>query len=124
MAYNGFQYVQAVQNFTPIVKKKEAKFLPNSAKPQLPDAAQSGSMFFYHCHKNDKNNIQALSLRSMIRLDVQETETCAGSMYIKMYRINLQVQFNHFVTYIPPLQMPKFQLQNINIISPPSPTGF
>ena len=46
-----------------IVKKKEAKFLPSSAKPQLPGAAQAGSMFLLSLtksdivHQNDKKNI-------------------------------------------------------------------
>ena len=52
--------------------------------PQLPAAAQAGSTFFLSLtksdivHQNDKNNIQVESPGSMIRLDVQETETCAG----------------------------------------------
>ena len=65
MAYNEFQYALAVQNFTLNCKKKEAKFLPSSAKPQLPAAAQAGSTFFLSLtksdiiHQNDKNNSQA-----------------------------------------------------------------
>ena len=46
-----------------IVKKKEAKFLPSSAKPQLAAAAQACSTFFSSLtesdivHQNDKKNI-------------------------------------------------------------------
>ena len=45
------------------IVKKKSKLLPSSAKPQLPGAAQAGSMFllslteFDTVHQNDKKNI-------------------------------------------------------------------
>ena len=47
------------------IGRKEAKFLPTSAMPQLPAAAQAGFTFFFSqtrsdkVHQDDKNNIQA-----------------------------------------------------------------
>ena len=46
--------------------KKEAKYLPSSAMPQLPDAAQAGFMFFFSMtksdivHKYDKNFLEVV----------------------------------------------------------------
>ena len=50
------------------------------AQPQRPAAAQAGFTFSFSM-TDGKNNIQAVQIQSpgsMIRLDVQETETCPG----------------------------------------------
>ena len=54
-----------------------AKFLPSSAKPQLPTAAQAGLAFLFSLtkfdivHHNDKNNIKAESPGSKSRFNDQ-----------------------------------------------------
>ena len=62
---NEFQYMLAVQNL---------RF--NSAKLSCAPAASCNPSFFTFFLSDDKNNIQTPGL--MIRLDVQQAETCAG----------------------------------------------
>ena len=101
MVYNEFQYVLAVQNFHFQLSKKEAKFLPISAKPHLPAAAQAGSMFFLQYTKmtrtifrlKDQAQWSGLMWRKQEHVLAYTPVQCKVSMYVKMFRINLQVQF-------------------------------